>query len=293
MIVYFAGMETTLNSYDIVPKATDNIFCTYFYRKNTDKMLEKLSIDKGHQGIITVDSGAHSFFGYTGNSTAAHHNGKDPKDMPDPEKYWKNYLKWVVKNYDRISYFVELDIGAIVGYSTVKRWRGEMKFAKVLDKCIPVMHSTGMDSEKSTWENFTDLCDSTTSGYIGLEGLRAKQVTLPYMKMLKYCYSKGIKVHGFALTNKDIVNKYPFYSVDSTTWTAPLRYGTHIVLDNGMLKQVTPTKKNYIKHRVNPELFNGQRSRDASTQKLMSSMEAQRDYEIYLTKLWKARGVNW
>lgn len=293
MIVYFAGMETTCKSYDILPKSTDNIFCTYFYRKNTDSMLEKFSKDKGHKGIITVDSGAHSFFGYTGTSTAAHHNGKNPDDMPDPEKYWRDYLKWIVLNYQKISFFVELDIGAIVGYDTVLRWRSEMRDAGVFDKCIMVMHSTGMDLNKSTMENFYALCEETESNYIGFEGLRAKKVTLPYGKMLHHCFKNKIKVHGFALTAKEVTTKYPFYSVDSTTWTVPLRYGTFLVIEDGSMKQVSPTKENYIKYGIDPYLNSNERSKEASANKLLLSMETQREYEIFLTKLWDKRGVKW
>jgi len=287
MKVYFAGMESIYSSYKVDLLPTDNIFCTFFYNKKTDSFLKQVNKLKGHLGTITIDSGAHTFFGYTGESTMAHHNNKDKSKMPCPDKYFSRYFDWIKENYEKIDYYVELDIQSIVGMEKVRSWRAMLKSAGVFDKCILVAHSV------DTWEDFITLCNESESKYIGFEGLRAKKILMPYTKMLKYCYENQIRVHGFALTDAAIASAFPFSTVDSTTWTAPVRFGSIIVLDGGKLKQVAPTKANYLKYRIDTSMFKTERSKEASTLKLNHAMESQREYEKFLKRLWETRGIKW
>lgn len=63
-----------------------------------------------------------------------------------------------------------------------------------------------------------------------------------------------IKVHGFGLTNFDLMWRYPWYSVDSTTWVLAGRYGFVLVdLPGGIDKRLTfsdqsPTRKDLGVH---------------------------------------------
>lgn len=41
----------------------------------------------------------------------------------------------------------------------------------------------------------------------------------------------GTRVHGFGLTVMPLVKTFPFYSVDSSTWTMPIRYGNISLFD--------------------------------------------------------------
>lgn len=286
MKIYFAGMEIAYSSYGYVPEPEDNVFCTYFYRKQTDKFLKDINI-QNHKGLITIDSGAHSFFGYLENVAAAHQKKKGKDEMPCPHEYFSKYLNWIKNNYDKISYFAELDIGEIVGLDQVKEWRNVLKEHGVYDKCITVMHSN------MTWADFIELLDDSESKYIALEGLRGKKVNLPYSKMLKECYERKISVHGFALTSDTIVKKYPFTTVDSTTWTSIIRYGSLLVFDGKSLKQVKPNKENHMKYKVSVDFNNKNRSKEVSLDKISFSADQTRKFQRYITKLWEERGIKW
>jgi len=288
MILYFAGMESIMRSYDYEPHPTDHVFGTYFYKSNTQQMIDRLK-PGGHLGTITIDSGAHSFFGQAGISSSAHHNksGKK-KSLPKPEDYFDGYVSWLKDNYEKIDYFVELDIQAIVGMEKVKEWRKRLAREGLFDKCIMVFHS--IDS----MDDFDEMISMTQSHYIGLEGLRNKKVTLPYFKLLSRCYDAKVKVHGFALTNTDILSEYPFYSADSTTWTASIRYGTFFGLDSmGMVRQKNPSKNNYFKYNVDIDSTKYNRTKDASIRKLVQAAAEFRKFETSLTSLWESRGVRW
>lgn len=286
LIVYFAGAETTCTSYNIRPKRQDHIFCSYFYKKNTQKYLDSNGKHLGHEGIITIDSGAHSFFGAAGISSAGHQQNTKAK-LPDHEIYFRDYVAWLKKNYDKFSYFVELDIQAIIGLKRVKEWRQILKQEGLYSKCIPVMHSI------DTWDDFIEMCETCDSKYIGFEGMRKKKITMPYMKMLKYCHKNGVRVHGFALTAKEVTTKYPFYSVDSTTWTVPNRFGTVIVLEDGQMKQKAPKKENIMKYGKPLSSWNKDKSKEGCKDKLLDAMIVQRRYQRFLTDYWKVKGIVW
>lgn len=289
MKLYFAGMESITNSYDDYTfEDTDNVFGTYFYEGNTTKMLLKLRHHGKHKGIITVDSGAHSFFGFAGVSSATHHKSSKKEDMPDPNEYIMQYLAWLKKYGHLLDYFVELDIQAIVGIEKVRYWRKKLEREGLWHKCIPVLHSCDTEAQ---WD---ETIKGAASGYVGLEGLRAGKVTLPYMKLLEKCYNLGVKVHGFALTNYKILEQFPFWSADSTTWTSCVRYGTFIVRDEfGKMMQKNPSTENYLSHGISLDIHKNKRSKESSTKKLEHSAQKFRESEKFLTRLWVERGVDW
>lgn len=288
MKVYLAGMESILTSYKTFNlKPDDNIFGTFFYESNTTRMLEILRERGGHKGIVTIDSGAHTFFGQAGVSAATHHTNTKKK-MQDPHKYIDRYFEWIKEHWDQISYFVELDIQSILGLDQVKKWRKRMQSEGIYKKCITVYHSV------DTWEDYVEMLDTSESMYVGLEGLRAKKRMIPYVKSLKAAYERGIKVHGFALTNMSTMKNFPFYSVDSTTWTSCVRYGSFIQIDrHGELRQKIPTKANYFADNIPVDLIAGNKSVDSSTKKLEHSAQKFREIEKIMTDLWVARGIKW
>jgi hypothetical protein len=71
--------------------------------------------------------------------------------------------------------------------------------------------------------------------FIAFGGLAGKEITSVTLRPLldeafsKYiCDSKGIpkvKIHGFGLTAFDLMLRYPWYSVDSTSWVMNSRFG--------------------------------------------------------------------
>jgi hypothetical protein len=66
------------------------------------------------------------------------------------------------------------------------------------------------------------------------------------MLWLKKCFSiipKNVKVHGFAITSPYVVKRFPFYSVDSSSWTNAGRYGRMSLFD----KQKMITMKTRVK----------------------------------------------
>lgn len=113
-----------------------------------------------------------------------------------------------------------------------KGWENYMKMIRVLDmeKVVPVYHRG--DSQK--WlEKYLDF----GSPYIGLSPRfdgSAMDRRLKFVADCKkiVCGSDGkplVKTHGFAVTNQTMMTMFPWYSVDSASWTQVAAWGGILV----------------------------------------------------------------
>lgn len=288
MKVYLAGYEGVSTSYNVVLPQDYNVFLTYFYKKNSEKCLQFMK-ENYSKRIVTIDSGAHTFFGFIGASVTDQSGKQDLKKMPDPNKYFEEYVVWLEQHHHYLDYFVELDLHVIVGYKRVKEWRQELIRNNLFHKCIPVHHAY------NSMQDYDELLGTVQSKYIGLEGIIDKDNVLPYNTLLKKCYEKQIKAHCFAMTKPEYLNKYPFYSVDSSRWLNPIKYGCFDIWDEKLqsLKTVKSVKKDFFKYNVNMNFHSSNRDKEIARHKLIHSADQYYKMQNYFTKLWQARGVNW
>jgi len=289
MKVYLAGSEAQISSktYSYRPLPESNIFMSYFYNAATTKALDIFqSEQQGRTGWITIDSGAHTFFGFAGMSVVHNDNNKSG-EMPDHHIYFENYVKWLKDNYYKFTYFVELDLQGLFGMDLIWAWRRRLRDEGLLDKCIMVHHNC--NSEK----DFQDLIKYSRSGYIGFEGKMGGVFKLDYKTLLKTTYQEGIKVHGFALTSQPVINKYPFFSVDSSSWLAAVRYAIIYKFKDGKMYQISNKKGHYMKHNISVNYHGKNRGVQDSFNKLRNNEVAFWKMQEYMTKLWKARGIDY
>lgn len=256
------------------------------------------AIVKGNVDSI-MDSGAHSFFTSAPGLKAATNFkrvGVDP-DIQKPQSFFDKYLAWIKHSAGTVGYFAELDIGKITGQATVYKWREAVLKSGFAEKCIIVYHP---DCE--TWDEFTARAKDWPSRFIGLEGPGAGG-NVDYMKCVKWCYERGIRVHGFACVNEKYVKNIPFYSVDSTSWLSGQMFGAYSLRTGfGQVRQIRiskPTNKreqtrftrHFLKGELAPMLAaSGKESKELLLRSGASSMSKMSDD---LTQLWIARGVDW
>lgn len=143
--------------------------------------------------------------------------------------FFYNYLKFLKEN-PIFNHYVELDIENVVGMEKVAKWTNILK-THLNTPPIEVWHRwRGGDD---VWEEMTESSD-----YIGLSGFLINSSggaeldpkRLPeYLRIAK---KNDCKVHGFGLTNPKVLMKNSFYSVDSTSWMVPIKYGKFQYLYN-------------------------------------------------------------
>lgn len=132
--------------------------------------------------------------------------------------------------------------------------------------------------------------------YIGLGGVAGgvNVTTEQREQFFKYCFSKThdkVRLHGLGVSGMYYLKKYPFYSVDSSTWLAFTKFG-EFELFRGMDKVRGRPVKNYNKFKEcsKEEVIGTNGDKQA---RLKITMETFLRTEKFLTDLWAKRGVVW
>lgn len=81
------------------------------------------------------------------------------------------------------------------------------------------------------------------------------------------------RVHAFGITGLTILERYPFYSADSSAWIAFSKFGRSLSGDTPLNRYITETQRNHMK--------------------LWQEVEFMRDRAKFLTDLWRRRGIEW
>lgn len=172
-----------------------------------------------------LDSGAHALYTFA-------LRGKSVKDYSvyyESDEFWAyvdSYAKYLQEKQSVFDVAVNVD----VIFQPEMSW----KVQKYLEdnyklNIIPVVHFGAEDKWlKLYMDNYE---------YIGLGGMGQEVSKLAYMKygdrtFKTLCDDKGWplrKTHGFALTSIDIMLRYPFYSVDSSTWLIGEKFGLLLI----------------------------------------------------------------
>lgn len=210
LTIFFSGVEQETYLEILYDLGIRNFLMSYEYLKG--KGLSQL---KKYPDIhLFIDSGAYTY-------------QNDPKYEEYSEEQWvkqiKEYLSWSKKHKDQIFAIADLDLQYLpnVGYEKVYEWRKKYFEPFMLETGIPVCfiyHEDGLDQ----WEY---MCKRYP--YVGLS-LAIDKVeggSNQLREMFKIAEKHNTLTQGMASTNTKLLSQYPFYTVDSTTWLAGLKYG--------------------------------------------------------------------
>lgn len=161
----------------------------------------------GKYNDFLLDSGAFTFM-------MAKKNGKEIKI--DLDYFTDAYIDYI--NAMKIEKFFEMDVDNVLGYKKVLQLRSRIE-SKTGRQSIPVFHmSRGKDEYIAHCKDY---------GYIAI-GIAGKDVAWGNHEAFKAFVLKaqeyGTKVHGLGITGMKSLERVPFYSVDSSAWTAGNRY---------------------------------------------------------------------
>lgn len=216
MKFFLSGLESSeKNIIDKMINDNENIdylLSSYFYLRKKDNLINKFKIIANE---ILIDSGAHSF-----------QKGK----KVDWVEYTKEYAEWIkVNDSPKILGYFEMDVDNIIGYEKVLELRKILE--NVSDKIIPVWH------KNRGVEDFKKMCRQYAGKIIAVTGFKNEDIQdHQYLMFLKYANRYNCKVHCLGMSRIKIMNKVPFYSVDSSTWKQAGNYGEYRQFINGKLK---------------------------------------------------------
>ncbi len=146
---------------------------------------------------------------------------------------------------------------------------------KTRTKILPVYHLSEYlnKKEKNIIDYYISKYDYIALG--GVAGVRSRGKLLE--EFLSFVFLKTrdkIKIHGLGITSKKLLIKYPFYSVDSTSWQSIIRFGQSSTDIHKRLLKYKTKNLNYMKN-------------------LIMEIEYWNKSEEDITRLWDIKGITW
>jgi hypothetical protein len=135
--------------------------------------------------------------------------------------YLGNYIEFLKEFGEQFDFYVSLDIIMSAELS----WDVQKTIESEGLNPLPVFH---LNEPWKYWERYIDQYE-----YVGLGGLGQDIPVERFRpfgdKAFKYIWDKKgpprVKVHGFAVNSTAVLLRYPYYSVDASSWTAFARNG--------------------------------------------------------------------
>ncbi len=155
------------------------------------------------------------------------------------------YAEAIKLHKDRLKVYANLDV---IGDPDATLVNQHLLEAKGLNP-LPTFH---FGSDIKYLEHYIQNYD-----YIALGGL-VPYTTKPKVlqKWLDYCFSyilphiPRVKIHGFGLSSLWAWKRYPFYSVDSTSWIMVRKFGSKANYKDGKLSMIDKTQNNVLGYQL-------------------------------------------
>lgn len=259
-MLYFAGYSTDKE----LPQVTgvENLLESYLYFKGKDFVSWNRNVGAIGKNIF-IDSGAFSAF------------TKGKKIDID------EYIKFIKENQSYITTYATLDV---IGDYEATRKNTEYMEASGLHP-LPTFHYGSPLSELER------LCKKYD--YIALGGLVPLSMQRKKLQAwLDKCFSvimkqdKLIKVHGFGVNSFWAWKRYPFYSVDATSWLMGGKFRRVVEFKNG--KFIAYNKRSTEINDKKLAVYNGHYT-ELNRGNVVEYLKA----ADYVTRLWANRGIIW
>lgn len=215
--VMFYSAASPKDAQQVLDAGASEILVSYHYLRKRKKVFTESIMQqiKDRDGLFMTDSGGFSFI---------HSLTED--EGQEKEEFWLDYLHEYVeflKEYkDYIFVAANLDLDNIVGRAVVDKWNA--KYFKPLEKIMNIVYVVQRDfnnvyADGDGMKRFKEYCG--LHKYVGVnQAMKKSQI-----KINTYAKTKGVRIHGFAWTGKEILDK-PVFSVDSSTWLSGQRFGS-------------------------------------------------------------------
>ena len=259
------------------------------------KMNEKFSHTFDQDLNLMIDNGAFS----------AWNSGKKIITIDDYTEFCLKFNKEYSSRFKNI-YYIGLDcIPGKVNHSPSKEEINdavkitysnyEHMMSKGCKNVLPVFHQHEDIEWGLRYQDHTDyICvspanDESNSG-------RQKWLDVVYKEL-----NIKTRTHGLAVTGQVLLEKYPWYSVDATTWKNPAIFGEYLSykLNNYFrfkCSDIRDPRKDIKKASLNDCLFLSRyldHNTDNLHKNLILSLQNFNKYEKYLTELWTERNIIW
>lgn len=141
-------------------------------------------------------------------------------------------------------------------------------------KIIPVYHYSDFEhGDFALLYEFMDGFDYISIGGVAGEGLGKKEERLLYDFVFSNTRDR-VRVHGLGITALRILKKYPFFSVDSTSWLSAARFGNFQSIEDKNRAAWRSKNRHYLEN-------------------TKEEVKHWLKLEKYCTDLWTQKGITW
>lgn len=227
--ILFFSCSTASYLPPILDAGVREILASHFYIRKTkgskrayeEELLPQLTSDGG---VFMADSGAFTYM--EGHST----------DEFYTEEYWKpileEYVQWLYDNEKHIYCAANMDLEQYVGNDIVDRWNQD--YFKPLESrmnVIYVAHPNNQENDPTGLKRIKQYC--CEHSYIGANRWYKKYASTVF----SLAKQTKTRVHGFAWTSIPLLKRFPFFSVDSTTFLAGSQFGATFMYDGANFRR--------------------------------------------------------
>lgn len=250
----------------------NDVLISYWYSvKNKDKFEFILGLCRQHGRKLVLDSGV-----FTARKSGV--------NIPLPE-----YLAYCMRYRHDVEYFFNLDLGP---------HDVQLQNFKALVACgCPTIGIVSNLMTFETIQKFIDIYPYIGISYSVMGESSGSSSYLTYLdRLFEYLYRTNqthVKTHALGLTKLPVMKKFPFYSVDSSTWINPSRYGAVYAFEKGNLRTIPAVKKGsgIRRHGVICALQRQEWSDHA--ERIKHCAREFSKMQEWITNLWTHRGVVW
>lgn len=297
MKIYLSAIETAIDhSTAAVAARVPHVLTSFYYcswKAGLGRRRPMWETCLRQAKLRLADSGAHTF------RTAGFGLGGAAQGVlgTDYDEFLDAYMTWIraTARSRLIDFWVELDIGVVAGTKWVNAHRDRMIGGGLGYGLVQVWHSDEHDWDYWVWL-LKEAKRPGRSNYVAIEGhSNSVRSQHDYAKFLHEAYRRGVRVHAFKITDHEGLKKWPFFSVDSTSWIAPSRYGcrTLKVRSGG----VVLTRSSSVARGEQSEAWRAPIGRTTTVEEriplLIRSAQTWVQAERELNALWLSRGVDW
>ena len=136
-------------------------------------------------------------------------------------EYWEEYWAWVQEMHPYFHAYAELDLDMLVD-DVIWDWRDEIrqKTHELEMTAMPIITPHWYNDSK-TWAQLFQQFQ-----FFGLNRMNPAGYTDFFTRHMPVLKERKILFHGWGITSAEEIMRWPFYSLDSTSWLGGVRYGT-------------------------------------------------------------------
>lgn len=193
-----------------------------------------------------------------------------------------DYIKYINKRWDKYTAIANMDTADV---------QETLNNHKILEKetgrkIIPVYHASDyFEWNKELFETYCKEYDYVAIWWVAWVKLSPARL----INYLNFIFTTAIKyktkIHWFGITSHKLLMKYPFYSVDSTSWLQWVKFNTITYFERWKLKKTQAS--NYRKR------FGIDLAKLPYWEKCYRNLQSWLLYNDYITKLHKAKWMEY